>query len=110
MLDLKQANSSKTGTKEKLNYLILINAEGVVKEDNRVKTSSKITKYEISFNIKQIKMVLNEKIVKQAVWFMLETSALSAQKKILTGSEMLDKWEGPKNQNFLGILRKYCIN
>ncbi len=38
----------------------MINAEGIVKEDNRSSTkTNKITKYEVLFNIKQIKMILN---------------------------------------------------
>lgn len=87
----------------------MINAEGVVKEDNRAaKPSNKVTKYEISFSIKQIKMVLNEKIVKQAVWFMRETTSIT--QKVIDHIDLLEKWEGPKNQNFLGLLRKYCIS
>lgn len=87
----------------------MINAEGVVKEDNRAaKPNNKVTKYEISFSIKQIKMVLNEKIVKQAVWFMRETTSIT--QKVIENIDLLEKWEGPKNQNFLGLLRKYCIS
>lgn len=65
MLDLRQILAGKGLAKEKINYLIMINAQGLVKEDNRpVKPGSKSTTYEISFKIKQLKMILNEKIVK----------------------------------------------
>lgn len=97
-------------SKQKLNYVILISAEGLIKQDNRIKATSKITKYEVSFNIKQIKMVVNEKIIKQAVWLTKETSEYLKNSKAAVVTGMLDKWDGPKNQNFLGLLRKYCIN
>lgn len=41
---------------------------------------------------------------------MKQTKFISSKKKSGVPSEGLDKWEGPKNQNFLGLLRKYCIN
>lgn len=110
MLDFKQIMAGKSLSKEKPNYVILINAEGLIKEDNRGKSNSKVTNYEVSFNIKQIKMVLNEKIIQEAVWFMKETAALSKTGGILVPPELLEKWEGPKNQNFLGLLRKYTIS
>lgn len=57
MLDLKQIMAGKGLAKEKINYIIMINAEGIVKEDNRF--SDKGTRYEISFAVKQLKMILN---------------------------------------------------
>lgn len=41
---------------------------------------------------------------------MKETSSFRVEKESLVAPEVLEKWEGPKNQNFLGLLRKYCIS
>lgn len=59
MLDLKQIIAGKGLSKEKINYVIMINAEGLVKEDNRPNKPNKATNYEITFNIKQLKMIVN---------------------------------------------------
>lgn len=39
----------------------MINAEGLIKEDNRVSAANNksATKYEVSFNMKGIKMIIN---------------------------------------------------
>lgn len=59
----------------------MINAEGVVKQDNRPgKNDSKSTKYEIQFKIKQLKMIVNQKIVKQLVWLINDTKLKKIKK------------------------------